>query len=258
MKSSWFGSPARYEFAKCLAAADRSMHSYELFGGFLTCASGAFEQGVRRFRGLDLCPDIESSVIAAQSRVKHPECYAKCLALLVDALESEPGDFLGSMLMELGQHDVAYRGQCFTPVAVSRAMAEMTLHDISPDPNHRLSIQEPACGGGSMVIAASMYLQSRGFFPWHYYWVCVDVDWRCWAMTFIQCTLLGIPASVVHGNTLSLEITKSTDTIALAMHPVREKRTAPSVAPDSASSESNIEPSTLQTGPATQLTFGFE
>lgn len=224
MKSTWFGNRRRYEFAKCLAAADYGMHSWDTMDCFLKAATGALRQGCRRAIFLPMDDAIEQEVIKAQKRVQNPAKLSECLAILVQGLEEDQHDFLGSMLAELSQLDVSWKGQCFTPPALCTLMASMTMGDIEPDHDNRLMLSEPCCGGGAMVIASSNVLKDRGFFPWNYYWTCVDVDWRMFAISYIQLTLLGIPAGVIHGNTLSMEQWDGANTLAAVLHPLRERR----------------------------------
>jgi len=223
MKSTWFGNKQRYEFAKLIQEADYSMQGWDLYHSWLQVASGSMRQACHVMRTGVKDDRIEQTVIEHQKRVKHPENFARAFGVLVASLEKESDDFLGSVLMEWGQNDVQFKGQCFTPMAVCRMMAALTIGDRKPDPEDRLMISEPACGGGAMVIATSDVLKANGFFPWNYHWQCVDVDWRMFAACYIQTSLLGIPAQVVHGNTLSLECWDTAETIAAVMHPVRKK-----------------------------------
>jgi type I restriction-modification system DNA methylase subunit len=223
MKSTWFGNKQRYEFAKLIQEADYSMHGWDLYNSWLQVASGSMRQACHVMRTGVKDDRIEQTVIDHQKRVKHPENFARAMGVLVAALEKESDDFLGSVLMEWGQNDVQFKGQCFTPMSVCRMMATMTIGDRKPDPDERLMISEPACGGGAMVIATSDVLKANGFFPWNYHWQCVDVDWRMFAACYIQTTLLGIPAEVVHGNTLSQERWDTAETISAVLYPLRKR-----------------------------------
>lgn len=266
MKSTWFSNRKRYDFAKCLQSADYAQHSYELMRLFLQAALGAFRQGAIMATGRPMDDAIEQTVIDAQQRVKHPGKLSECLAIMTMALEDDPHDFLGSLISELDQNDSKWKGQCFTPPALCQMMAELTITaavgDAKPDPDHRLMLNEPACGGGAMVIATSEVLKRQGFYPWNYYWVCVDVDWRMFAISYIQLTLLGIPANVINGNTLSLEIRDSAETLAAVLHPVRRRglRAVPELtesAREDLEPDREPEPLTIGAPPARQQTLLF-
>jgi len=57
-----------------------------------------------------------------------------------------------------------------------------------------------------MVIALALELQERGVnYQQQLHVTAVDVDAKCVHMTYLQLSLLHIPAVVVHGNSLSLE-----------------------------------------------------
>ena len=120
------------------------------------------------------------------------------------------GDVLGSiyMLLEIGNDRMA---QFFTPYNVSIAMAIMMLGDESGirekiRENGFLTLSEPTCGAGGMVIAAAQAFHQLGFnYPTQLHATCVDIDPVCAQMTFLQLSLLGVPAIVIHGNSLSLE-----------------------------------------------------
>lgn len=242
MKSTWFSDRARYDFARCLQDSDHSRHSWDLFGSWLQVAAGSLKQACHVLQTGSKCDELESQVVRYQQQIKKPEKLAEAFSILAVSLETKRDDFLGSVLMEWGINDVAFKGQCFTPMCVCEMMARMTLHDREVDPEKRLMISEPACGGGAMVIASSMVLQEKGFFPWNYHWACVDLDWRCFACCYIQATVLGIPARVIHGNTLTLEQFEYADTFAAVMHPVRKTPIRPAqIVPESVSRETIAE-----------------
>lgn len=135
--------------------------------------------------------------------------FPMMLGELVEAMAEEPGDVLGKVFGELEQGNAA-RGQFFTPIEICKLMAGLSM-----DPAHVnrliaergfITVQEPAVGAGAMVIALALHLQDIGInYQQHMHVTCVDVDARAVHMAYVQFTLLGIPAIVVLGNTLTLE-----------------------------------------------------
>ncbi|MEN7527638.1 MULTISPECIES: N-6 DNA methylase [unclassified Cupriavidus] len=116
-------------------------------------------------------------------------------------------DVLGQtyMMLELG-NDRA--GQFFTPYSVSRLMASINIGDGNPyvDRDGFVTISEPACGAGGMVIACADALHDAGRnYQQTMHATCIDIDPRCVHMAYVQLSLLNIPAIVVHGNALSVE-----------------------------------------------------
>lgn len=129
---------------------------------------------------------------------------------LVLALEEEPGDVLGQVFGMLEQGNAA-AGQFFTPYHVCRLMADLTIGSADElraaiDAKGYISLFEPAAGAGAMIIAYAQAMRAAGFnYQRHLHVTAVDVDPRAVHMAYLQLSLLGVPAVVVLGNTLTLE-----------------------------------------------------
>ena len=127
--------------------------------------------------------------------------FADMLGILSMALEDNIDDVLGKVYMEseLGNKGT---GQFFTPFHVSRMCAELELQ--KEDGKRKITISEPSCGAGGMIIASAAVLNDRGI----NYQNCLDVvaqdlDWKAVYMCYVQLSLLGIRAVVAQGDTLS-------------------------------------------------------
>lgn len=136
--------------------------------------------------------------------------FPQMFAELVNALEDGFDDVLGRVFHDLELHS-KWHGQFFTPYELSRALAEVTLGD-REEVDRKIAERgyitalEPACGAGAMIIALAETLKERGVNYQHALHVtAVDIDPKCVHMAYLQFALLGIPAVVVHGNSLSLE-----------------------------------------------------
>ena len=129
--------------------------------------------------------------------------FAGMMCRLADALESEVSDVLGEIYMESGMGSNA-AGQFFTPFHISEMTAKLSLQKaIKNYDGSMIRMIEPSVGGGGMVIAAAKVLMEAGI----NYQKCLDViaqdlDWKGVHMTYLQCSLLGIKATVVQGDTL--------------------------------------------------------
>lgn len=146
-------------------------------------------------------------LIAAYDHGEERFAFSRMLGAVVAGLEQEPHDFLGSAFMELelGSH---WHGQFFTPYEVCRMISEVLIGERCEEIEHRgfVRASEPAAGAGAMVIALAEVLEARGYNPQTQLHVtAVDVDPTAAHMAFVQLALLGIPAHVVVGNTLTLE-----------------------------------------------------
>lgn len=134
---------------------------------------------------------------------------AHLLGITTLALEDEPHDFLGQMFMQLELYN-HWKGQYFTPSALSDAMARLILDDQllrAIEERGFITVQEPACGAGAMIIGSAMALQARKInYQQAMHVTAVDVDSTAAHMAYIQLSLLHIPAVVIVGNTLSMEL----------------------------------------------------
>ena len=134
-------------------------------------------------------------------------CYAHMLALLAFAIhehEEDPCDILGSIYHELRLNN-EWNGQYFTPDNVCRMMAQLVNPvDERPEAEDPIMINEPTCGSGTMVIGAVWAMKQKDFdFRHKSFFVAQDIDIRCVWMAYIQLSLYGIPAVVIHGDTLA-------------------------------------------------------
>lgn len=134
--------------------------------------------------------------------------FGDLLAITVEALELLRDDFLGHIYMsqEMG---IAEAGQFFTPACVADCMAQMTFgQDMKAlaEKNGYVTVNDCACGGGVQLIAAYKAATAQGLNPSTQ--LCVyaeDIDTTCVYMTYVQLSLLGLPALVSHRNTISME-----------------------------------------------------
>lgn len=134
---------------------------------------------------------------------------SELFANLVAAMEFETGDVLGSIYMEL-EIGNSNMGQFFTPYEVCKLMARMTLD--ADMIRQRVELQgfvtmsEPACGGGAMIIAMAEEMAGLQLNPQqHLHVTAIDLDLKAVHMAYLQLSLLHIPAAIVYGNALTVE-----------------------------------------------------
>lgn len=146
---------------------------------------------------------------AYESREVNELC--RLLALLVAALEAGPADILGEVFgaLELSNK---HAGQYFTPFEVCRLMARLTMGDCEAMREKIaregvIRLMEPAAGSGAMILAIAEAMADAGFnYQQHLHVTAVDVDERAAYMAYVQASLLHIPATIVVGNSLSMEV----------------------------------------------------
>jgi hypothetical protein len=193
-----------------LFEGNRMRHdTYILFGDCMEAMAIAMSNAVdlrqrdmREARYLEIVGRYERDIVAM---------FPQVMAQLAAGLEHERDDLLGALFHDLELHNTA-RGQFFTPYTVSRMMAEATLG--SPEHLRGLveargfvTAMEPACGAGSMVIALADAMQTAGInYQHHLHVTAVDIDPRAIHMAYAQLSLLHVPAHLIVGNSLSLEL----------------------------------------------------
>ena len=130
-------------------------------------------------------------------------------AMVVNALEQSlySSDLLGELYHSLNLSN-SRNGQFFTPIHIAEFMAEAMLGPKCTEIEEKgyVTLCEPTCGSGVMVIAAANSLYKNHYNPSQN--MCVlacDNDIRCARMAYIQLSYLGIPAVVVHGDSLAMQ-----------------------------------------------------
>jgi len=179
-------------------------HRYEVWRDFVTMAACALYNGLQK----DQVREDEYLEIIGRYKSEDQKAFSQLLGDLIIMLEEAPRDVLGPLYMEL---EIANKdaGQFFTPPELSEMMARMTFSDqlSKLDSQPFITMQEPACGAGGMVLALVKMLIKAGHNPADKLWVqCIDVDRLAALMCYIQLALWHVPAEVVVGNTLSLEL----------------------------------------------------
>jgi hypothetical protein len=194
--------PYAREFAKLLPTIDTSRRTWELFVDWTVLASSSIYNGLAR----DPVVEEEYLHVARRYDAAALAGFAKLIALTVESLEEGPSDFLGSVYESAGVANESW-GQFFTPFDVSRFIAGLNVEGLETLPPGRiLTVNEPACGAGGMVIALLEAFGAAGF-DWQncVFIVAQDVDETCFRMAYIQRALLGASAIVIQGDTLAFE-----------------------------------------------------
>lgn len=124
-------------------------------------------------------------------------------------------DFAGEIYMDSGTSN-GQAGQFFTPYHVSKLMAECNFDtdklkaEIAEDPDRVITIAEPTCGAGGLIVAAIDVLKDAGInYAWNAFVDCGDIDARCVHMTYLTLSLLGVPAVVRRGDALMLDYSET-------------------------------------------------
>lgn len=203
----------------------------EALSHWLTVACCALRRPLLAFAPTTLATN-EARYMAVVERCRHPHetmrHLGQALGVIIEALEAEMADVLTPIFSEVSAS--SQLGQFFTPWSLSLTSARMLLQDApamlaeaEAHGRRYLLCGEPACGVGGMALAANMVFREHGICPARQvHWIATDVDWRAVCGAYIQLTLTGASAEVVHGNTLTLEVHERMPTFAAMMHPKRQ------------------------------------
>jgi len=198
----------RKQFIKAFESLSRHRERHEVLADFL-------EMAVCAIRKKTVLPGPEADAIEAQymavvgrNAVEDVRAMPELLGITALAVQDGGCDFLGQVVVELGLPS-QHMGQFFTPYDVSRMMAEMTFDTVDEIIAEQgfVTVQEPACGAGGMIIAAADAIEARGFdIARQLYVDGTDISLLCFRMAYLQTSLRGVPATIRRGNTLSGEV----------------------------------------------------
>lgn len=146
----------------------------------------------------------ENEYIELSKRYSSKELVTMCemMAMLTEQYEEGFDDILGDIFMKSGMGSSA-AGQFFTPYHLSSLNSRLAISSIQPDERGIYKINEPSSGGGGMIIALAEVMKENGInYQKKMDVVAQDLDWKGVYMTYVQLSLLGIPALCVQGDTL--------------------------------------------------------
>ena len=198
---------ARRQFIRVFKDTARNLRRWDVFRDFITLA--ASELDLARIRTPE---NMESSrEICAKYGDSDIRNLHELFCLMVCALEAKFHDFLGAIFMELELGDDR-NGQYFTPYHLQSLLAKLVMPDVKQTIRTEgfVTVSDPASGAAGMIIAYAENLLEAGYNPSEQMYAhCVDIDPIAADMSFIQLSLLGIPAQVVTGNSLTLECSRA-------------------------------------------------
>ena len=178
-------------------------HRYTVFTDFVTMMAISLHNAV--------CKDeaLEAEYLRCIKGYQREDqlLFPKLLAIFVEISEGEPYDHFGQLFMALGFSEDR-KGQFFTPPELAEMMARMTMTDVLKMLEQKafVTVNEPACGAGSMLLASVKVLMKAGYNPANVLWIqAVDIDRVSALMCYIQLTLWHVPAEIIVGNALTLE-----------------------------------------------------
>ncbi|NRA87513.1 MAG: SAM-dependent DNA methyltransferase [Rhizobiales bacterium] len=190
------------DFIKTFNQLARHRGRYEVFSDFITLSAISLNNAMFKNQQLE----DEYLSIGKKYSTEDFQGVTELFTIVTMALELKPFDVLGDLFMslELGNK---HNGQFFTPHHISELMAKLVHGDsLKTIDKPFITLTDPACGAGSMILAYVELLQDNGHNPAQKLYVqAVDIDRTVALMCFIQLTLWDVPAEVIVGNTLTME-----------------------------------------------------
>lgn len=154
------------------------------------------------------------------------EIFAKIYLLLTSQIDYGFADYIGELYMK-SETSSKNAGQFFTPYCISKACAETAINSSQVEQYIKedkiLTLNEPACGSGGMIIAAIDTLYNKYDFNYsrNLFVECSDIDARCVYMTYLQLACTGVPAVIYQRDTLSMQTWQRWETPAYIMQWLR-------------------------------------
>ena len=191
------GKPPTGDFRKILERLSHRHDTRRIFDAFVRLAACAVAAQTREAEYLEEAKHWDKTDL---------ETFAEALGALVTEMESKPfEDVIGGYYMEfaLSSKGQQWNGEYHTPKPICDLMAQIIMGDQQLPAEGPITVCEPACGAGAMILAvgqscspeARRRLRVTG----------VDINRTACDMAFINTTLWGIPTRILHGNSLSNE-----------------------------------------------------
>ena len=134
--------------------------------------------------------------------------YSEAFANLLGSMEKTDMDILGHLYQEYGAPS-SENGQYFTPSAAAQLLSGVMLpsneeiqNTTRDDP---LTIHDPTCGSGSLLISAAKQIEESTDTPYAALFFGQDIDIRCVKMTAINFAIRGLPGYAIHGDSLKAD-----------------------------------------------------
>jgi len=217
-----------HEFKKIIEGFHYSRGIREIFIDWLELAACAVHQEPYHL-GLvqkdEAFNKIEEQYLAVAKKYNREELdtFGKLLGITKMALWEEKTDFLGQLYMDL-EISQERSGEFFTPFSLSLMIAKMTLDNSGEHIKEKgfITVSEPACGGGGMLIAAAKVLEEAGYNPSEVmFFDATDISKPCCDMAYLQTSILGLSGIVRHGDTLRMNEWSNRFTPVCRVYPAR-------------------------------------
>lgn len=209
------------DFKKVLESIDYSKNRYTVFCDWLLCSALAFAQVSNFDEGREKRYLETINKYKEEDRMKFSELLAITTNAFMVGNSPDFKDFLGDIYMVCGFGSDS-QGQFFTPYSICKVMAQMVVKE--PEEGKIFTCSDPAVGGGALPIAYAQALYNKGInYQQYSYFECWDISQNSCCISMIQMSILGMPATIVRGNSLSLDVYEVWETPFVGMHLIKER-----------------------------------
>jgi len=196
------------DFIKVLESIDRSKHRQDNFRNFCEMAYCAIAKRTQTDTDkADALEDRYMEIVGTYQNKDDVRIMPELMGLTTQAVLNARCDFLGEIAADISALDTK-NGQFFTPYDVAKLMAKMQMPDIPKliEDKGFFSLSDPAAGAGCMLLVAADCVEEAGYNPMDCMSVhATELNRTTYHMLYVQLSLRGIAAQVIHGNSLSLE-----------------------------------------------------
>ena len=216
------GSEHRKKFIECLENIAYRHNAQTVFNDFLAITAISLSNTsdpyfIMTSRAIREKREKRYQDIVNQYSDKERSLFSLMFRELVEELESyckpeslHMSDFLGELFQTMNfQED--RKAQIFTPQHISNFIGASIIGDgesLKKDIEEKdyISVCDPCCGGGSMIYGLANFIPKVGLnYNKDALFYGVDIDERCVLMTYIQCSLYGLPAIIQQMDALTNE-----------------------------------------------------
>lgn len=185
------------DFRKLLQKISHRHDTRSVFDGFTRLAACALAMQTREAEYLDE---------AKRWNGEELNLFSEALGALVLEMEAHPfEDLIGGVYMEfaLSTKGQQWNGEFHTPKPICDLMARM-LFDVNSLPAEGpITVCEPACGAGAMILSVGQMCPPEVRRRLRV--TAIDINRTACDMTFINTSLWGIPTRIIHGNAITME-----------------------------------------------------
>lgn len=187
--------PPHGDFRTILELLSRRHDTRRIFDAFVRFAACALAASTR-----------EPEYVEEAKRWKREELdlFAEAFAALAGEMGAHPfEDIIGGYYMEfaLSSKGQRWNGEFHTPKPICDMMARMMIGDMDTRGQSLITVCEPACGAGAMILsigeACPLEIRRRLRVT------AIDINRTACDMAFINTTMWRIPTRVIHGDSLT-------------------------------------------------------